>query len=213
MGYYGRINLYFLLLKYQEDIMLQFLLTISDEASHRKIENIYNTYHIQMMRYAISKFQSLGRTNFLYDAEDAVQNAFIKITKYIDNIDFNREEKDVKNYVFSVLHNEINNLINNDEENFEFFEEFCKEKEYNFIEELEIRENYDEIVKAIEKLDERYSITLFLVFCKEMTVNEIAEMMGIGTKTVYTRLARGKKLLLDSLKGAKFNGEKQFRSF
>lgn len=193
--------------------MLQFLLTISDEASHRKIENIYNTYHIQMMRYAISKFQSLGRTNFLYDAEDAVQNAFIKITKYIDNIDFNREEKDVKNYVFSVLHNEINNLINNDEENFEFFEEFCKEKEYNFIEELEIRENYDEIVKAIEKLDERYSITLFLVFCKEMTVNEIAEMMGIGTKTVYTRLARGKKLLLDSLKGAKFNGEKQFRSF
>lgn len=193
--------------------MLQFLLTISDEASHRKIENIYNTYHIQMMRYAISKFQSLGRTNFLYDAEDAVQNAFIKITRYIDKIDFDREEKDIKNYVFSILYNEINDLINNDEENFEFFEEFCKEKEYNFIEELEIRENYDEIVKAIEKLDERYSITLFLVFCKEMTVNEIAEMMGIGTKTVYTRLARGKKLLLDSLKGAKFNGEKQFRPF
>ena len=159
-----------------------------------------------MMRYAISKFQSLGRTNFLYDAEDAVQNAFIKITKYIDKIDFNREEKDIKNYVFSVLHNEIYHLIKDDEEIFEFSEEFCKEKDYNFIEELEIRENYDEIVKAIGKLDERYSITLFLVFCKEMTVNEIAEMMGIGTKTVYTRLARGKKLLLDSLKGAKFNG-------
>ena len=39
-----------------------------------------------------------------------------------------------------------------------------------------------------------------------MTVNEIADMMGISAKTVYTRLARGKKLLLDSIKGAKFNG-------
>jgi DNA-directed RNA polymerase specialized sigma24 family protein len=38
-----------------------------------------------------------------------------------------------------------------------------------------------------------------------MTVKEIADMMGISAKTVYTRLARGKKLLLDSLKGAKID--------
>ena len=87
--------------------MLQFLLTLSDESNHSKIEHIYHTYHDYMMRYAVSKFQTLGRTNFKYNAEDAVQNAFMKITKYIDKIDFTRGEKDVKNYCFTILSNEI----------------------------------------------------------------------------------------------------------
>ena len=186
--------------------MLQFLLTLSDESNHGKIEHIYHTYHDYMMRYAISKFQSLGRTNFKYDAEDAVQNAFMKITKYIDKIDFSRSEKDVKNYCFTILSNEIRKVLSDNQENFEINEEFCFEEEYNFVEELELKENYNQVVKAIEELDEKYSTTLYLFYCKEMTVNEIADMMGISTKTVYTRLARGKKLLLDSLKGAKFNG-------
>ena len=183
--------------------MLQFLLTLTDESYHSKIEQLYNKYHDHMMRYALSKFQSYGRTNFVYDAEDAVQNTFTKIVKNIDRIDFSRGEKDVKNYCFSILNNEICNVLGDNEEKNEFFEELCKENEYSFIEKLDIQERYDEVVRAIEALDEKYSITLHLVFCRENTVNEIAEMMGISAKTVYTRLARGKKLLLDSLKGAK----------
>lgn len=186
--------------------MLQFLLTLTDESNHGKIEHIYNTYHDYMMRYAVSKFKNEGRTNFVYDAQDAVQNAFMKITKYIDAIDFSRGEKDVKNYCLVILCNEIYNILSDNEENYEFDEEFCSEKEYNFIEELEIRESYNEVVKAIKTLDEKYSTTLYLVFCNEKTVNQVAEMMGLSPKTVYTRLARGKQLLLDSLKGAKING-------
>ena len=105
-----------------------------------------------------------------------------------------------------MLSNEINNFLNNNPENLEFNEEIYNEIEYNFIEELEIKEKYSEVVKAIETLDERYSTTLYMVYCQEMTVNEIAEMMGISTKTVYTRLARGRKLLLDTIKGEKLNG-------
>lgn len=190
----------------KEDAMLQFLLTLSDESNHGKIEHIYHTYHEHMMRYAVSKFQALGRTNFKYDAEDAVQNAFMKITKYIDKIDFSRGEKDVKNYCFTILSNEIRKVLSDNQENFEINEEFCFEEEYTFVEELELKENYNQVVKAIEELDEKYSTTLYLFYYQEMTVNEIAKMMGISAKTVYTRLARGKKLLLDSLKGAKFNG-------
>ena len=186
--------------------MLQFLLTLSDENNHSKIEHIYHNYHDSMMSFAIVKFCNLGRKNFMYDAEDAVQNTFMKITKYIDRIDFSRSEKDVKNYCFTILSNEICNILSENKEKNEIYEEFCLEDEYNFVKKLELRESYDQVVKAIEDLDEKYSTTLYLVFCKEMTVNEIADMMGISAKTVYTRLARGKKLLLDSLKGAKFNG-------
>lgn len=186
--------------------MLQFLLTLTDESNHGKIEHLYNTYHDYMMKCAVTKFKSLGRSNYMYDAEDAVQNAFMKITRYIDNIDFSRGERDVKNYCLSILSNEITNVLKENQENFENNEEFCFQDQYNFIEELEIRERYDEVVKAIEELDDKYSTTLHLTFCKHMTPKQIAEMMGISVKTVYTRLERGKKLLLDSLKGAKFNG-------
>lgn len=185
--------------------MLQFLLTLTDESNYGKIEHIYNTYHDYMMKYAVGKFQAMGRINSVYDAEDAVQNAFVKITKYIDLIDFSRGEKDVKNYCFSILNNEICNVLSDNKKNFEFNEEFYEEDWYSFVEKLEMQENYNKVVKAIEALDEKYSATLFLVFCKEKTVNEVAKMMGISKKTVYTRLARGKKLLLDSLRGTKID--------
>ena len=90
--------------------MLQFLLTLTDESNQGKIEHIYKTYHDYMMRYAVSKFQALGRTNFKYDAEDAVQNAFVKITRHVEKIDFSRGEQDVKNYVLTIIHNKVCNI-------------------------------------------------------------------------------------------------------
>lgn len=186
--------------------MLQFLLTISDEKYHSDIERIFKTYHDSMMKYAMSKMKSKGIKDVIGFAEDAVQNTFMKITRYIDRIEFSRGEKDVQNYCFTILHNEICKILRENEEIFEKVEEFHVENEYNIIEKLEIREKYDEVVRAIEEMDERYSTTLYLAYCREMTVNEIAEMMGISPGTVYTRLNRGKKLLLDSLKGANYNG-------
>lgn len=186
--------------------MLQFLLTMTDESNHERIERIYKTYHDYMVRYAVSRLRSAGRRNFGYDAEDAVQNAFMKITLHIDNIDFSRGERDVKSYCFTILSNEIYNILNDREEICELNEEICCEETYSFVEELEIKERYSEVVRAIEGLDEKYGTTLYLVFCQEKRVNEIAEMMGLTPKTVYTRLYRGKELLLNTLKGARING-------
>lgn len=179
--------------------MLHFLLAISDESDHEKIEYIYNRYHEYMLKFATSKFSSFGRRNSFYDAEDAVQNTFVKITKYIKNIDFNAKEKEIKNYVFSILTNEMYNILDKNEEFDEIDDEYSENQEYDFWGDLDVKERYDEIVKAIEDMDEKYSTTLFLLYCKEMTVNEIAALMEISTKTVYTRVMRGKKLLLDSL--------------
>lgn len=183
--------------------MLQFLLTISDESSHNKIEYIFNRFHRNMIWFARSKFRKFGIYDNSCMAEDVVQNTFIKIVKSIDKIDLSLGDKSVKNYCFGILINEIYNFLEENQKNFEkneIFEEFCFEEEYNYIEELNMQENYARVVKAIEELDERYSTTLYYVFCKEMTVADVAEMMGISPKTVYTRLARGKKLLLHSLK-------------
>lgn len=100
-----------------------------------------------------------------------------------------------------MLNNEILIFLRYNDENIESFEEFIYENEYDYIEELDAQENYNKIVKAIEDLDEKYSSSLYMFFCEKMSVQEIAKIMGISPKTIYTRIARGKKLLFDSLKG------------
>ena len=89
----------------------------------------------------------------------------------------------------------------------ELDEEISPNSAYIFIDRLEIKERYSDVVKAIEKLDDKYSTTLLLVYSEEKTVKEIAEMMGISPKTVYTRLERGRRLLLESLEGANLYGK------
>lgn len=187
--------------------MLQFLLTISDEAHHSDIERIYDKYHDLMIKYAQTRFNRAKRKNFTYDAEDAVQNSFLKIVKNIDRIDFSQDEKFIKNYCICILDNEIYNILGDKELNCQDLAEYFIEDEFAFINELEMKENYAEIVKAIESLDEKYSTTLFLVCCRGMKVNEIAEMIGISPQTVYTRLRRGKKILQDKLTEAQYDAK------
>ena len=181
--------------------MLLFLMSMAEESDRGKVEAFYHRHKEDMMRYAISRFQSAGRKNYLFDAEDAVQATFFKILKYISKIDFKREEKAVKNYVFSILTNEINKILRKKEIFLENVEEFSEDEVYNFIEELEIQKNYKKVIEAISKMDEIYSITLMYVFVEEKSVKEVASLMGISPKTVYTRLARGREILRSSLKG------------
>ncbi len=188
--------------------MLQFLLTISDSSDHEKIKRIYDGYYLFMLKYATGKLKNIGRRNYVYEAEDIVQNSFMKITRYIRDIDFSLGEKCVKNYVFAILNNEFCNFLNDNEELDEFDEDFYKEAEYDFLEEIDIKESYNEAVKAIENLDEKYSMTLFMFYCKEMSVERISKLMGISAKTVYTRIARGKILLINSMRGVKVNERK-----
>ena len=75
--------------------MLQFLLTICDEKYHSRIEYIYNRFHDDMMRFAVSKFRTMDSHNPVLDAEDAVQRAYLRITKYIHNFQCTITNSDV----------------------------------------------------------------------------------------------------------------------
>ena len=180
--------------------MLQFLLSISDESNHGKIEDIFYKFHGKMLTFAERKLLLNNMQDFKHNAEDAVQNAFVKIVKNIDKIDFARGEKDVKNYVFSILVNEIYNILEKSEIILEFDEEFYPNEEYNIIDEINMQEIYEKVVLAFENLDEKYSSTLYLFYNEGMSIKEIAKTMGISEKTAYTRFERGKKLIKNVIK-------------
>ena len=181
--------------------MLQFLLTLCDEKYHSRIEYIYNRFHDDMMRFAVSKFNTMNSRNPVLDAEDAVQRAYLRITQYIDKLEFPIHDKKLKCYVFSIVLHEVIRITEENEKNFEFREEIFVDDGYNIIEDIDIKLMYEDVVKAIENLDPVYSTTLLLKYERGLTPAQIAEMMEIPEKTVYTRLSRGKKMLRDALKG------------
>ncbi len=180
--------------------MLSFLLTISDEEYHPRIAEIYNSYHDDMIRIAKYRLKRADIPDYAVYAEDAVQNSFSKIVKHIDKIDFNVPEKYLKSYVFSIVINEVINIISNIEyvESLDDYAENLDDRE--FMQRLKVKEVFDEVVRAIKKMDERYSTVLLFHYCNDMNVKEIAEMLGVSEKTVYTRLFRGKALLAKKVK-------------
>lgn len=181
--------------------MLTFLLSISDESDRSRIVRLYETYHDDMIRFAKSRLRQSGMQNYEIDAEDAVQNAFVKIAKYIRKIDFTESEKTIRSYVFSIVSNEVINIVSD----YRYCDDIdeCEEAltAEDFIEQMNVRDSYDSIVRTIKGMDEKYSTALLYHYCCEMNVSEIAKMLALSEKTIYTRLARGRQILLNTVKG------------
>ncbi len=184
--------------------MLSFLLIISDEKYHPKIEKIYNRYHDDMIRLAVSKLKQLGVSEYVVFAEDVVQNAFVKIIKYIDLINWDFPETHIKSYIFTIISNEAKNLQNDLEPWKSCDKDVDLLSEDDFIRNLDIKNSFDKVVEAIKRMDEKYSSVLMLYYCHEISVKEISNILGLSPKTIYTRIARGKVLLLKEIKEEDF---------
>ena len=152
-----------------------------------------------MIRFARHRLKYLGISSYELDSEDIVQNAFLKIVKYIDAIDISKPENQLKSYIFSIVAHETLNFIedNVDYDDIDIYSETMID-DY-FFDKLQINIRYEHVVEKIKQLDEKYSITLLLYYGEEMDVKKISELMEIAEKTVYTRLERGKRLLLEDL--------------
>ena len=183
--------------------MLQFLLSIADQSDHEKVEYVYHKYHQEMLRLATQRLRQMGSHNYELDAEDVVQNAFVKIVRHIDKINFSFSEQAVHSYVMKIVANEAIIFMSDMVycENLEQYENSLSDDD--FLERICIREAYQTVVRAIANLDERYSITLSLRYVENLSIKEIASMLGIEEKSVYTRLERGKRKLLEQIEGRK----------
>lgn len=179
--------------------VLNFLLMIADESNREKIEYIYYKYHDDMIRFARYKLKDYNIDSYELDSEDVVQNAFLKIVKYIEAIDISKPENQLKSYIFSIVANETKNFIE-DATHYDDIDIYAETMiDDYFFDKLQINIRYGHVVEKIKQLDERYSITLLLYYGEDMDVKKISELMGIAEKTVYTRLERGKRLLLEDL--------------
>lgn len=180
--------------------MLSFLLSICDPQYHDKIEMLVKTYHDDLIIYAKSILKRAGVSNYEYDAEEVVQNLYMKIVKYCASVRFYESPIVMKGYLKKILKNEAMTFL----KDLDYLEslddkEYLAVDEEDFFNAMQAKERYHEVLDAIHGLKDIYSYSLGFRFCDEMEIPDIAKLMGVPEKTVYTRIERGKKLLLDSL--------------
>ena len=179
-----------------------FLAYLDDDKDKELFEKIFNTYKNQMMSLAMSMLKNES------DAEDVVGDVFLRIAqKCFDVVRSIENENDLRNYLLKATKNTAINKINLKkkdnvsldtvvEHNMDVSQELSDD---NFIELICNKIDYEQLLEAIMKLDEKYRDVLYYHFVMELTVPQTAKSLNRSLTTTKKQLVRGKKLLLDLL--------------
>lgn len=177
--------------------MLNFLLSIAEDGTQDVLKKIFFLSHKDMLKVARSKLRSLSDSDSA--AEEAVENAFLKIIKYAKNLPCNDHE--LRAYAITVTINECTNILLSDDEPLSLCDDFPDKSfdEDSFIESLHLKEQYENVVKGIKLLPDKYRGALYFRYVLDLTPEEIAKETDTPIKTVYTRLSRGRMMLKEYL--------------
>ena len=175
-----------------------FLYEICDSEQVEDLSAFYEKYHDKLLRYAKSLLGNRG-TGIDYDAEDVVQDAFYRVLKR-RLLDFSRGEQAVWSFIRQAVEWSAKDFLNR-RKVFYTLEEYGEYaiSDEDFFAAIRIKEQYDTVVKVLEGMDSIYSYTLYLKVDGRKP-KEIARYMEIPVDTVYTRIRRGQKILMDRLK-------------
>lgn len=179
--------------------MLFYLSLLDTEEEKSRFEQLYYQYRklMYLCAWEILRDEQL--------AEDAVHEAFMKLTKYLKKIDEIKCNK-TKRFVVIVVESAAKDIWRKEKRNrHETWEEV--EREYHFMAEANVSET-TVIEEAILKLPFTYRQIFQLKYGWGYANREIADVLDMREGTVRQRLARGKKLLQELLEdvGVYVNG-------
>ena len=125
-----------------------------------------------------------------YDSEDIVQNVFLKLWKY--NKEFESSEH-IDNWLAAVCVNESKNCIKS------YFRKNTTDLEsinelYSFDSQNDI-----DLFSAVMKLPKNERTVIHLFYYEDLSIKQIAELLGTKESLVGTRLFRGRKSLKNFL--------------
>ena len=125
------------------------------------------------------------------DAEDAVQNTFLKYHTMKKQFE---SEQHIKAWLLRVAINDAKNLAGS------FWMRNTAPLE-DYIETLSFQAPEDRgLLEAVMALPEKYRVVIHLFYYEDYSVREIAGILHLAETAVKTRLSRGRKLLKATLK-------------
>jgi len=165
------------------------------------LKNKTEAFDVLARRYE-KKLLRYGK-RFLYNyenIEDVVQNVLIKAYVNIKSFDPSRK---FSPWIYRIAHNEFINIIKKEKREPLLFLEadviFSFAGKGDFLKDIEISEEKEEVEKYLHKLKGKYREPIVLYYFEEKDYQEISDILKIPVSTVGTRLKRGrneiKKLL------------------
>ena len=131
------------------------------------------------------------------DTEDIFQNVFLKYVLRAAPFDSPEHEKA---WIIRVTSNACRDLLKS------FFRSRTVSLDTLIKKPQEMPEDYSDILEAVLALPEKYKDPIYLHYYEGYTAEEIGQILGKNTNTVYTLLTRARKMLKTRLEGVTENG-------
>ena len=175
--------------------MLLFLMTIEDECDRSYVAQIYEQNKLKLYKIAYDIVKNH------HDAEDCVQDVMIALIDYLETY---RAASEVhqKNILFRMCrniaidkyrqsHRKKSREVYADElEGFEIVDD--ERVDRIFLQ----KENQQALMNMINSLRETYSDVLYYFYYMQLSVQQIAQLLGISEANVRMRLTRARRMLL-----------------
>ncbi len=130
------------------------------------------------------------------DAEDLIQDTFVKVYKHIKTID---STKNIKSWIYTIATNTAYDYLRKRKREalVELDEEYETNAENTAYYSVSVEENMEskDVSAAIDRLDVLYKGPILLYYKDGFSYEEISEMLSIPINTLKTRLSRAKKQL------------------
>lgn len=162
-------------------------MTVNYSCTNDSVEEILEKYSNMVYRIAFS------RTKSQYDADDILQEVFMKYIKY--NINYTSEEHR-KAWLIKTTINTSKTLLTS-----AWFKKTVAMPD-NLLTEMEEK---SEVYYAVLKLPTKYRTVIHLYYYEDLSIHEISCLLDIKESTIKSHLHRGRKILGDILKGEDFN--------
>lgn len=147
----------------------------------------FDNYDQIVSKYADMLYRvALSYTRSQHDAEDVVQNTFMKllVKKPVFESDGH-----IKKWLIQVAVNECRNLWNT------YWRKHVDSLDTMSVEPAFEEERHREVYDAVMALPGKYRIVVYLYYYEGYSTKEVGEILGMKDATVRTKLARARKLL------------------
>lgn len=131
--------------------------------------------------------------------EDLTQETFVKIIRTIETYNVSGRAK-FATYIITVAKNCYIDYIRKHKEIFEDITEMEIGDGSDLEEQVAAKLEYEQAVRYINGLPPNQRLAIKLKYINELTLNEIAEITGVPSKTVKSRIHEGSKKLRGMLK-------------
>lgn len=170
--------------------------SFSDQELVKMVLENLNSYQYIIERYESKLLRYIQRVIYvsIEDAEDILQEVFIKAYKNINGYD---SKYSFSGWIYRIAHNEAISFLRKKKRviegsgDVEVFEEISsgEDIEDDFVSELKRKE----VRELLSKLDPKYREVLVLKYFEDMEYNEISDILHTSVGNVSSLISRGKK--------------------